>query len=296
MEELLPTESPRHRLLSVVIPAYNAAETLDAQLEALKAQQYDGDWEIVVVNNDSTDNTVKLVQEYQHSMPHLRLIHATAKHNKSYARNMGAEAAQGTAFIFCDADDVVAPGWLQAMAEALAHHDFVAGSREVETLNQAAIWRPSHSHGAGHRIFDFLPFVSSSNMAVSREGFEVVGGFSEEFFSSHDVDFSWRLQLQGYTIYDAPGALIHYRYRASWWGVWKQTVGFAESQILLYKRFMPQGMPPPKLREARKRYRYLIRSAPYAWREHQSRARWIRTLAICWGRLRGSIRYRILAL
>lgn len=72
------TSKPKQHLamLSVIIPAHNAANTLGEQLEALKAQEYDGNWEIVVVNNGSTDNTVKVIQDYQHLMPHLRLVHA----------------------------------------------------------------------------------------------------------------------------------------------------------------------------------------------------------------------------
>ncbi len=124
--------------VSVIIPAYNAADTIGAQLDALKAQCYNGAWEVIVVDNGSTDGTPSGVQRYQREMPNLRLLSATEKKTAGYARNTGAKAAKGDGFLFCDADDMVAPSWLSVLAKALDWHDLVVGLVEVQRLNPDA--------------------------------------------------------------------------------------------------------------------------------------------------------------
>jgi len=131
----------RRQLLSVIMPVYNAAATLDQQLNALNAQVFDGHGEIVAVDNRSTDDSVRVIRQYQQQMPYLRLVQAGEKQGRAYACNVGAQAAKGDVFIFCDADDVVASGWLAALAEALEQHDFVAGTIEVQALNLSKAWR-----------------------------------------------------------------------------------------------------------------------------------------------------------
>ena len=289
---------PRRQTLSVIIPAYNAADTLGEQLDALKAQEYDGDWEIVVVDNGSTDTTVQVVQDYQRLMPNLHLVHAPEKQNVAYARNVGAQAARGDAFLFCDADDVVAPGWLSALAKALEKHDVVVGAVEVQTLNPFVRPRQPYAEvGAKHLAANFLPYVITCNAGVSRQAFESVGGFSEDLPKSADVDLSWRLQLRGYSIHDVPAAVVHYRYRKTLRAIWEQSVLIGEAEVNLYRHFAAYGMPQSSIRKALQSYKWLIKRAPrLGSMKHKERMKWVRRAGGCWGRLRGSLRYRTLYL
>lgn len=292
MSYTIPTNSSRHRLLSVIIPIYNGADTLGEQLDALRFQEYDGDWEIVAVNNLSTDDSICVVQAYQRSMPQLRLVHALKKHNKGYASNVGARVARGDRLLFCDQDDIAAPGWLSALAQALEMHHFVAGTLELEALNPSSPWRPT-PNGSRQIAFGFLPFVMGCNLAVSRQAFEAVGGFSEDLPVADDVDISWRLQLRGYAIYDAPEAVLHYRYRKTHKELWKQLISYAESHVDLYRRFASHGMPQSSIREVLRTYKWLLRNSPYLLADSDKRrAMWILKAATCWGRLLGSLRYR----
>jgi len=293
--------SPRCQQLSVIIPAYNAESFLAEQLEALKAQEYEGAWEIIVVNNRSTDNTVKIAETYQQSMPHLRLVHALEKQKRAYAYNTGAKAAKGNAFIFCDADDIVAPGWLKAMARALEQHDLVAGGLDLEALNQNAPWRPAPQAGSKHCIAGFMPYVITCNMGVSRQAFEASGGFAEEFTGGGDVDLSWRLQLLGYTIYDAPDAIVHYRYRDTLKGMWKQSLRVGYFQTLHYRRFKSYGMPRTSIQKALATYRRLFKVKKIVRLilkrvKKPELEKWVWQTGIYSGRLLGSIRFRVLYL
>ncbi len=286
-------------LISVIIPTYNSSKTLGEQLEALKAQEYDGDWEIIVVNNRSTDTTVDLIRDYQSSMPHLRLVRAMEKQGSYYARNVGAQAARGDAFIYCDADDIVALGWLQAFVEALKKHDVVAGVLEVDMLNQSAPWRPPPLNGDNEPVLGFLPYVIGCNVAVSREAFEAVNGYSEEFLSGGDVDLTWRLQLHGYTIHDA-SAVVHYRYRQTLSGLWKQYARYGYYQTLVYRRFAPHGMPRSSTRQIIfRQYKRLIKRGLRLLvfgGEPKERSDWVHQASFRWGRLLGSLRHRTLYL
>ena len=296
MNGATPASPSRRRLLSVIIPAYNAANTLSEQLEALKAQDYNGDWEIVVVDNGSTDNTVEVVQDCQRLMPHLRLVHAPSKQNASYARNTGAQAARGDAFLFCDADDVVAPGWVLALAEALEKHDVVFGAVEMQTLNRDTRPNP-YLRNAKVPCLNFLPRVASCNFAVSREAFEAVGGFSQDFPRAQDVDISWRLQLRGYSIHDAPDAVVYYRDRTTLWAIWKQSVSNGQDYVNLYRHFAAYGMPRSSMRAALRKYARLIKKVPRLWgADRYTQVRWVRKTASSVGQLWGSLRYRTLYL
>ncbi len=291
------TQPRQRQMLSVIMPVYNAAATLGEQLEALKAQNYEGNWEIVAVNNRSTDSSVNIIQAYQGQMPHLRLVDAIEKQGRAYACNVGAREAKGDAFIFCDADDVVAPSWLAAMAEGLAQSEFAAGTIEVEALNQTKPWCPQPPNWATKRNLDFLPFAGGALMAVSRQAFEQVGGFNEDAPFCEDIDLSWRLQLQGFTLYPVPEAIVHVRYRETVQAMWKQNVRFAEAHVYLYKCFTAYGMPRSSIDVALCKYNQLVKSIPtLLWGQQKQQAHLVRTAAVCWGRLRGSLRYRTIYL
>ncbi|HXV43656.1 MAG TPA: glycosyltransferase [Anaerolineae bacterium] len=288
---------PRYQLLSVIIPAYNAASTLEQQLEALKAQTYEGKWEIVVVDNCSTDKTVELVHEYQRQLPHLRLVHAPKKRNRSYARNIGAQAARGEVLLFCDADDVIAADWITALANALEVHDFVCGVVEAQTLNPCPPQTQYSEKGANYSYLNFLPIALGGNFAISREAFEAVDGFSEEFPRCQDVELSWRLQLQGYPIHHEPTAIIHGRYRGEIWPIWQRSVMAGEADVKLYRLYAAHGMPQSSVREALQTYKSLIKKAPrLLFMPHCKRINWMRRAGRSWGRLWGSLRYRALYL
>lgn len=293
VNEATRTGPRRRQLVSVIMPVYNAAATLDQQLNALKTQVFDSHWEIVAVDNRSTDDSVTVIRQYQQQMPYLRLVQAGEKQTASYARNVGAREAKGDVFLFCDADDVVAPGWLAALAQALEQHDFVASTIEVEVLNESKPWRSNPGNWATRRNLRFLPFAAGALMALSREAFDRVGGFNEEAPIGEDIEISWRLQLQGYPLYPVPDAVVHYRYRDTRQAMWKQNVCYGEAHAYLYKQFASCGMPRSSLRGTWYSYRRLItRLSHLLWGEETQKAQLLREAALCYGRLRGSLRYR----
>lgn len=299
--KLSPHEINPHLMsLSVVVPAYDAEATLREQLNALKSQDYVGVWEIIVVDNRSHDSTAQIVYEYQQAIPNLRLVPAMEKQGRAYACNVGVRAAKGDAILFCDADDVVAPGWLRALAKALETNDIVAGATEVDKLNETAPWRPAPFASAKKTTLKFLSRFAGANCGVRRSCFEAVGGFSEDihlYAPCEDIDLAWRLQLHGYTLHDVPDAVVHYRYRGTTKGLWKQMLSYGEAHVYLYKKFSTYGMPRSSIWAALGKYLKLIKRLPLAYRgTPRDKSVWLRTAAVCWGRLKGSLRLHTLYL
>lgn len=284
-------------MISVIIPVYNGANTLGEQLNALEKQDYDGEWEIIVVNNRSTDNTTAFVESFQKQIPRLRLIQALEWPGAGYARNEGVAAARGDMLAFCDADDVADPGWLAALAKALPTHDFVAGRIDVERLNRCPSWRPSFAAYPHKPAMGFLPFVSGCNMALGRSAFTAAGGFDEAFLRGQDLELSWRLQLHGYAIHYEPEAVMYRRYRETLPELWRQVSAYATYYPLLYRRYAQHGMPPSRWRQAWPRYKWLLRHGrKLLSKSPKARGRWVYRAAVSWGLLVGSMRYRKLYL
>src|SRR3954454_13330110 len=123
--------APDDPVLSVVIPSYNDATLLPQQLAALQQEQWSSPWEVIVVDNRSTDGTADLVRRHAEEDPRVRLVSASERQGLAYARNTGVAASRGDYVAFCDADDVVGPGWVAAIGAAVLQHRAVTGSLEV---------------------------------------------------------------------------------------------------------------------------------------------------------------------
>ena len=131
-------------MISVVVPVRNGMPWLEQQLRALSEQQCGEPWEVIVADNGSTDESGLVVRKWARRRPVVRLVDASKAVGPGGTRNAGARAAQGELLAFCDADDVVQPGWLSADVAALAHADASGGVVDFWSLNGLAA--PPRSH------------------------------------------------------------------------------------------------------------------------------------------------------
>lgn len=221
--------------LSVVVPCYNAADTLGEQLEALAGQRTPVRWEVVVADNGSTDDSRAVAGRFAPVLPDLRVVDASAHRGASHAYNAGALQARGRIVLFCDADDVVADGWLEALRTAMEDTDLVGGRLDGTLLNPG--WRAS-SRGVPQltgpqRGPDGLVHFGSGNLGVRRAAFLAVGGFDEHLTVFGDTDLCWRMQQAGSRPAYAPAALVHVRLRRTLSAGFAQAVsyGAAEEQL-----------------------------------------------------------------
>lgn len=296
------TEPPDHPTgatldLSVVIPAYDAVDTLGAQLKALLSQEWSGTWEIVVADNGSTDGTGERVERIARSDPRVRLVDARQRRGAAHARNRGVDAARGRSIAFCDADDVVADGWLAAMGEALGRSPFVTGPQEYECLNPPWLYGvygtvPTR---ALQLFEDIFPFGPTANLGIDRELFERVGRFDTSISVYEDLELCLRVWLEGVQLEFVPAAVVHYRYRQAFRPLWKQAATYGAARPAIARRLAREGQPTPSRWRGIRTWLWLIRQLP-SLRSKAARARWVVAAGGSVGRLVGSVRHRYLVL
>jgi glycosyltransferase involved in cell wall biosynthesis len=286
-----PSGDPR--LVSVIVPVCNEEEHLSDQLEALAGQTYRGAWELLIVDNGSRDRSVEIAESYAPRLP-LRIVDASARRGINHARNAGVAAASGDFVAFCDGDDVVSPGWLDALVRAASAADIVTGPLEFLDLNDSLslAWRPNEALENVPLAHDFLPYASGGNcgmwIGVARE-IRWNGDFR---FGSCDTEFSWRAQLAGYTIGFAPEAVIHLRYRMDLRGLASQYFSYGKSGALLYRNFREHGMSWDR-QNARDRWRWIAEGSRGIVSSVERRGNWVRMASFSLGRAWGSVRWRV---
>lgn len=229
--------------LSIVIPCYNAARTLALQLEALSNQRWSEPWEIVLVDNRSTDNSRQIAEDYRDKLPNLRIVDASKRSGAAFATNVGIKAASGECLALCDADDEVGDGWVAAMGEALARHDFVACRIDTSRLNPP--WLRGHEQEYGLQTIwypPWLPHAGGGTMGFTRSMFNAVGGFDDHMRHLQDTEFCFRAQMQGYTIHFVLDAVVHVRRRSSLMEHYRQSRNYAEYNVILAKRYWRRGV------------------------------------------------------
>jgi GT2 family glycosyltransferase len=186
-------------MISVVVPAWNAAAVLPRLLGALAAQT--AEHELVVVDAGSTDETARLAVDAG-----ARLVTAPRR-NRSLARNLGVGAARRDLIAFTDADCSPAPGWAGALAECLSSSALAAGPIRIETGPAPgmaerfdALWRYPQERYVGAGV------AASANLGIRRDAFEAVGGYDERFHHGEDVDLCLRAADAGFELAWCPSA------------------------------------------------------------------------------------------
>jgi len=281
--------------VSVVIPARNAAATLEVQLEALSRQRTSRAFEVLVADNGSTDGTRQVAARFADRVPGLRVVDASARTGANAARNIGTRASRGELVLLCDADDEVDDLWVDALSAALETADAAGGALELTRLNADYVrrWGPSPVDAGIARPLGFLPRPVGANAAFRREAFDRLGGFDEEYVrGGTETEFFWRLQLAGLTLVPAPEAVVHYRMRSSFRALVRQMYIWGRQHPMLFRDFHDQGLKRDILGSARHWARLAILLA------RVRHGRWhllnfCRKSAYRVGRLVGSAQYRV---
>lgn len=275
----------RDAAVSVVIPAFNCVDVLLEQLEAVAAQECEQHWEVVVADNGSADGTRQLAERFADSHSRFRVIDASRAAGASAARNDGAEAARGAKILFCDADDVVGPDWIQQLAAALDREVAVGGwlSTFVSTPGDIDVGgRPAvASFGTEH-------FLISACMGIRRDVFDEVGGFDETWGPGEDIDLSLRLIHLGHRLGRVDDATVFKRVTTAPRAVWKQHFRYGVQRARAAAAF-PEFKGPVRLRDVLRKWAWVVAKLPLRWRDRDV----LGPSAMACGRLVGSIRYRV---
>jgi glycosyltransferase involved in cell wall biosynthesis len=286
------------RMMSVVLAVRNEETHLAQQLAALAAQTYEGAWELVVVDNGSTDRSLEIVEAWRERLPPVRVVDASAARGLNYARNRGAAAARGDLLAFGDADDEAAPGWLEGLAAAAASADLVGGPLDDDALNDGSTagWIPRERLTELPRAYGFLPYVPGGNCAIWTRLARELRWNETYVLGGSDVEFSWRAQLAGASVGYARDAVMRRRYPSSLGDLARKYFLYGRAGPLVYREFRRAGMPRSDAGEALRDWAWLLRGALRAASNRQFRSNWLRVAAKRSGRLVGSLARRVLYL
>jgi glycosyltransferase involved in cell wall biosynthesis len=283
--------------LSVVMPAFNAAFTIDEQLRALINQSWDGKWEILVADNGSTDDTAARVMAFATIDRRIRLLDASGRRGAAYARNLAVTNAKGRLIAFCDADDVVGDQWVAAMGDALRVHSFVTGPQEHERLNEPWLHgvygtRPARELQMFRGVF---PFGPTANLGIRRDTFHSIGGFDTGIAVYEDLELCQRAWFAGVELKFVPNISVHYRYRHRVPDLFRQALAYGRAAPDITRRLAERGDAIPSRWRGVRNWLWLFRELP-STRSKAGRARWAVVAGGAVGRLAGSARARYLVL
>jgi glycosyltransferase involved in cell wall biosynthesis len=209
--------------VSVIVPIYNGEHGVRGLLDALAMQDYPRSrFEILIVDNGSSDRTMELIEGFARQTPDLALKLAKEHERRgSYAaRNLGVSLAKGAILAFTDGDCRPIPGWISAGVRALADSaaDQAAGAIEFMFSNEPPnLWE--HLDSVMHLRQDTYvrdnAFGATANLFVRAEALRSVNGFRADLQSGGDFEFGQRMRDAGFRIVFAPEARILHEARNS---------------------------------------------------------------------------------
>ena len=195
----------------------NAEATIAEQLEALAAQSYRGDWEVIVADNGSSDRSISVATARSDRFPSFRVIDASERRVAAFARNAGVAAGSGDVILMCDADDVVDEGWIEALIIGLSECDLVTGRNDNRRLNGSDVqtWYERSPGWARAGLLSPEHAAAGGNFGISRRHYEELGGYSEDY-ARGDVEFTGRALASGLSFASVPSAVVHVRLRSTY--------------------------------------------------------------------------------
>ena len=202
--------------ISVIIVNYNGKTLLEKCLESLFKVNYDN-FEVILVDNNSTDETIEFVTKNYPSVIVIKL-----DSNKGFAEpnNIGSKIAKGDHLLFLNNDTIVTPDFISELVKAIENDPKIA-------ICQSLLLKPDGSIDSSGDFIDKLGVVYNSitktdeireissargaSMLVRSSVFKKLGGFDEKFFVSfEDVDLGWRAWILGYRVILIPTSIVYH--------------------------------------------------------------------------------------
>ena len=193
--------------VSIIIPAFNEEKMIGQCLQSLLVLNYPKNkYEILVVDNNSTDATAKIIQKYEVSYLKEKRPAPAA------ARNLGIKKAKGEIVAFMDADCVADKNWLINLIKGFHPNTKIAGvGGDIRALTPKNLIEKWADVFLFNHKFTKIPFLITGNCAYKTEVVKKVGLFNPSFRYGEDVDLSWRIFSLGYQFAYAPKAIVYHQ-------------------------------------------------------------------------------------
>ena len=232
--------------ISVVIPAYNAAETIKACLASLYKQSLLPS-EIIVVDNNSTDNTGEIVTQFFNNHKNVPSFYLHEKRQgPSFARNCGAKKASGDIIAFIDADCIAESTWLHNINKSFDNPKVGAVTGSIIGYEKDTMIGKFHAlftmrELPESRLFNEFNLLSggfpTAHFSIKKCLFDEIGGFDEALpIYSEDYDLCARIYAAGHAINYNKKVMVFHQHRHSLTSTWRQSYGFGTGHGTLLKK------------------------------------------------------------
>lgn len=236
--------------ISIIIPAYNAEATLAECLRAVLDLTLSEPYEVILVDDGSTDATASIARGFAPAVKLLQQAHRGA----AAARNTGIAAARGEIILFTDADCEPVPVWGRIMVDAIrggadgAKGTYRTRQRSLVARFVQAEYESKYRHMEGRTQIDFVDTYSA---AYRHQALVEAGGFTEKLPMVEDQELSFRLARSGCRLVYMPEAVVYHHHVTSLRnyarrkfriGYWKVFVGTRHPERMVSDSHTPQGM------------------------------------------------------
>ncbi len=202
-------------LASVIVVTRNRASSLAVALASLRAQSYEN-YEIIVVNNGSTDQTQAVIDAYG-----AQTVFVPSRLGIGFCRNRGVEAARGEVIAFTDDDCVPVRSWLSAFVSRFNKEPDIGclGGHIINIGYEGAKANKGRTRYVRNGILEFVAdpydaeFYGNANLAFRRLILEVTGNYDPFFNTMAEIDLQTRLRRHGYRVEYEPGAKVEHHHR-----------------------------------------------------------------------------------
>ncbi|MFT6755319.1 MAG: glycosyltransferase involved in cell wall biosynthesis [Urechidicola sp.] len=229
---------------SIIIPVFNRPSEIDELMHSLSVQSFKNDFDVVIVEDGSTDTCESVIEKYQDTLS----INYFFKENSGagLSRNYGMERASGTYFIILDSDVILPSHYLEEVENALlhnftdayggadaAHASFTAMQKAIN-YSMTSVLTTGGIRGKKHSIEKFQP--RSFNMGISKEAFSKTNGYSEMKYGE-DIDLTFRLWEKGYKTQFIEKAYVYHKRRSTLSEFFNQTFNFGTARPILNRKY-----------------------------------------------------------
>ena len=187
-------------MVSIVIPAYNEESNIGKTLDSLVKQKNTPEFEVIVVNNNSTDHTAQVALKYKSKL-NLKVINEPRK-GRGKARATGFEHAKGEIILSLDADTIASKNWVTNMAAHFEDSKVVAvtGTWKMNTVHPATAFLASRL-----QTVVMIPYVllfgnywlTGFNFAIRKSIYKKCGGFNKNLNAIEDIDLALKVRKFG---------------------------------------------------------------------------------------------------
>lgn len=240
------------QLASIIVPVYNDSNGLRETLSSVIEQTSYQPFELLVVDNNSIDDTPSVIEEFEAADDRIVGLQETDVQSSYAARNTGIDAARGDILVFLDADQTVTEGWLTTGIEYLLAQDtaYMAPNVQLDVPEEPSL-AAQYNAATGFPIEGFIErqqYAPTACLFVTRSLIEDVGHFDERLISGGDMEFGQRVHAAGYEQQYCAPVVVRHPVRESLWALWRRNVrigrGHCQLQRHYPERYGRVGIPP----------------------------------------------------